>query len=874
MKKLIKILSFLMALLVFSTSVLAESPKETVKNMMDNDLDYFEDVYRFDLSIQKETQDDTKEKLTNPNAVFMVLTLGIMKNMPDGTFSENLIVTYPEFASMVYTLSAGTESGFVPDYSSFDNSNITVGEATYHVLNALGYTMGRAYGSFDEMALAQKIGLFKGGIVKKESLVTRGFAAQLFYNALEIDMMAQVSFGGSEKYSVQKGSTLLSDVFNVERIEGTVNATPGINIYSTVLPENDQIQIDRAVYMAGKLDFTDLLGMYVEGYVKIDAKNDYPIVLGLRKSDKGNSIKIKLTDIESVSSNEIKYYDGNKLKSINISDVKNVLYNADSKVNYKFTEALIDKEGEIVFTGGKYGKYTNAIIKDKSSYTVRHIAEKNKKIFLNNGLLFNGSDYIDVSNEDDDRFIRIVKDGAIISLADIKVNNAISVIQRADKRYTYIEVSDKTASGIVNARNDNMITVGNKDYYVTSLYEEASQLEDSTARNFVRGDSGVFYLTGDGFIAGYSGNDGIKYGIISLFGKTDGMDPELKVRIFTENSEWITAMAAKKIELDGKEMTKLEAADVLDAEKEAIAYNPVRFKLNSDGELVFLDTMSENEYSDSEKALSPKQKITWSGETNWTSPYVIYNGGESYSIFDAKMFIVPDETKRDNEDLYSVQKSTSISSGVHMSIDIYSRDELGHAALLVRTTSVGTDLYGSRIMVVEKVRHSTGDDGDRDVIIGYQHNGSSPGVGTWDSVTLSISDQLLKKEPTVNFKPGDVVLYAKDSSGKELIGYKILVRDGVMYNGQATTRFDANTNITYAYGIANAFNFDSSAKLMQVKADLGSGTFGTYTFVPRGVIEWKSSEKRFNSISLDEISPGEKVIVSGQGCHVCAIVLR
>lgn len=874
MKKLIKILSFLMAILVFSTSVLAESPKETIKNMMDNDLDYFDDIYRFDLSIQKESEEDTTEKISNPDAVFMVLTLGIMNNMPDGTFSEKLLVTYPEFASQVYILSAGTESGFVPDYSSFDNSNITVGEAAYHVLNALGYTMGREYGTFDEMALAQKIGLFEGGIVQREALVTRAIAAQLFYNALETDMMAQETFGKNEDYSIKKGCTLLSEVFNVERIEGTLNATPGINIYSTVLPENDQIQIDRAIYTAGNLDFTDLLGMYVEGYVKLDEKSDYPVVLGLKKSDKGTALKIKLTDIESISDTAIKYYDGEKLRNVNISGIKNVLYNGDAKVNYKFSEALIDCEGDIVFTGGKNGKFTNAIIREKASYTVRHIAEKNKKIFLNDNLLYNGSDYIDVSNEEEDRFIRIVKDGALISLADIKVDNAISVIQRADKRYTYIEVSDKTASGVVTARNDEMISVGNKDYYITSLYSEASKLDNATARNFVRGDSGMFYLTADGFIAGYSGNDGIKYGYITLFGKTDGMDPELKVKIFSENSEWITVAADKKLELDGKEMTKLEAADILDAEKENIEYNPVRFKLNADGELIMLDTMRETEESDHEEALSPSKKITWSGETNWTSPYVIYSGSESYSIFDAKMFLIPEEAKRDNEDLYSVQKSTSISSGVHMSIDIYNRDELGHASLLVKSSGGGADLYGSRIMAIEKVRHSISDEGDRDVIVGYQHNGSSPGVGTWDSVTLTISDTLLKKEPTINFKPGDIILYAKDSSGKELVNYRILVRDGVMYNGQANTQFDANTNITYAYGTANAFNFDSSAKLMQVKSDLGSGTFGTYTFIPRGVTEWISSEKRFNSISLDEISPGEKVLVSGQGCHVGAIVLR
>lgn len=874
MKKLIKILSFLMALLVFSTSVLAESPKETVKNMMDNDLDYFDDVYRFDLSIQKETEEDTKEKLSNPDAVFTMLALGIMDMTPDGTFNEKLLVTYPEFASQVYILSAGTESGFVPDYSSYDNSNITVGEATYHVLNALGYTMGRAYGSFDEMAIAQKIGLFKDGFHQKEALVTRGIAAQMFYNALETDMMSQETFGENDNFSVKNGSTLLGEVFNVEKIAGFLNATPGINIYSTVLPENNQVQIERATYITDNLDFTDLLGMYVEGYVRIDDESDYPVILGLRKSDKGNSFNLKFTDIESVKSDTIRYYDGEKIKSINLSGIKNVLYNGESKVNYKFSEDLIGKEGEIVFSGGKNGKYSIAVINEKASYTVRHIAEKNKKIFLNNGLLFNGSDYIDVSNEDEDRFIRIVKDGAIISLADIKVNNAISVIQRADKRYTYIEVSDKTASGIVNARNDNMITVGNKDYYVTSLYEEASQLEDSTARNFVRGDSGVFYLTAGGFIAGYTGNDGIKYGYITLFGKTDGMEPDLKVKLFAENSEWITAMAAKKIELDGKEMTKLEAAEILDAEKESIEYNPVRFKLNSAGEIVLLDTMRKTEHSDHDEALSPDKKVTWSGKTNWTSPYVIYNGSECYSIFDAKMFLVPEEAKRDNEDLYSVQKSTSISSGADISLDIYNRDELGHAALLVKSTGGGAALYGSRIIAIEKVRHIIDDNGDRDVIIGYQHNGSSPGVGTWDSVTLSISDTLLKKEPGISFKPGDIILYAKDSMGKELINYKLLVRDGALYPGINATQFDANTDITYAYGIANAFNFDSSAKLMQVKADLGSGTFGTYTFIPRGVIEWRSSEKRFNSISLDEISPGEKVLVSGQGCHVCAIVLR
>ena len=194
MKNFIKIFSLLMAMILFSANAFAAAENdvnkaEELREMMDSDLDYFDDVYRFDLSIEKENEDGNDEIISNPEAAFAVLTLGIMKPGTDGLFNENDLVSYSEFASMLYVLSSGPENGFDPGYSSYKDGQITVSEATYHVLNTLGYTMGRTYGSFNEMQLAQKLGLFKGGYHKGEALLTRGIAAQLFYNALETEIL-------------------------------------------------------------------------------------------------------------------------------------------------------------------------------------------------------------------------------------------------------------------------------------------------------------------------------------------------------------------------------------------------------------------------------------------------------------------------------------------------------------------------------------------------------------------------------------------------------------------------------------------------------------------------------------------------------------
>ena len=882
MKNFIKIFSLLMAMILFSANAFAAAENdvnkaEELREMMDSDLDYFDDVYRFDLSIEKENEDGNDEIISNPEAAFAVLTLGIMKPGTDGLFNENDLVSYSEFASMLYVLSSGPENGFDPGYSSYKDGQITVSEATYHVLNTLGYTMGRTYGSFNEMQLAQKLGLFKGGYHKGEALLTRGIAAQLFYNALETEILTQNIYGNDEEYTTGKDNTLLRNIFKVEKIEGTVNATTGINIYSTVLPKNNQIQIDRVVYDTGNLDFTDLLGKYVEGYMRIDINKDNPVILGLKKSSKDKSLTINLSDIYSIKEDYIRYYDGDKLRNISTNNLKYVLHNGETKLNYTFSQELIGGDGEIVFGGSRGGSYEFAIVREKSSFTVRYIAVENQKIFLNDGLLFNGKDYIDVSNEKGDRFIRIVKDGSIISIADIKSDNAISVIQRKDMLYTYIEVSDKSISGSINALNDGKIGIAAKEYPITKLYTEAANKPNATARNFVLGDSGTFYLTSSGIIAGYSGNDGVKYGYLTLVGSIKGMKSQLEIRMFTESNEWLTVQGAEKIELDGKKMEESDATDIIIEEEKNITYQPVRYKLNAKNELVFLDTMRQTEYSDNKKALTPDRMQNWSGTTNWTSPYVIYNGSESYSIFDAKFFIVPGEDNLENEDLYSVKTSTSIESNTTISLDMYNLDEMGHTPLVISqdTTSSTAGLYGSRTMAIEKVRHVIKEDGnDSLTITGYQTNSISPGVGNWGGVTLTISEQLLNREPDINFKPGDIILWAKDATGKELINYRLLVRDGQMYNGQSPTQFDSNTNITYAYGVANAFNFDASIKTIQVKVDQGDGTFGTYTFVPRGVQEWVSSEKSYKPIALDEISLGEKLLIVGQGCHTFITVFR
>lgn len=160
---------------------------------------------------------------------------GIMRGDPDGSFRTESNLTCAEAACMIFRMTGINEaavpaaegfeeleghwsysevacagmSGLVdPDEFSADR-HITYGELVKMLVTLLGYkpmaeSMGGAPHGY--IAVASNLGLFNGISVKTDSTITRGEAAVLLANGLDVPLMKQIGFGADVSYAVMDGT--------------------------------------------------------------------------------------------------------------------------------------------------------------------------------------------------------------------------------------------------------------------------------------------------------------------------------------------------------------------------------------------------------------------------------------------------------------------------------------------------------------------------------------------------------------------------------------------------------------------------------------------------------------------------------------------
>jgi predicted DNA-binding antitoxin AbrB/MazE fold protein len=193
------------------------------------------------------------------DAVERLVALDIIAGYPDGTFKPEQPVTRAEFAKiMVSALGIGEAanyaagptrfpdvtaghwaSGYInvavdvgiivgyPDGTFKPENQVTFAEAIKMIVAGLGYTpKANALGGYPGgyLAVAAEEGITKDVNVVSTLSANRGAIAMMIDNALEVDLMEQVSYGDSPEWKTIKGKTLLNSKLDVEEVEGTVVA--------------------------------------------------------------------------------------------------------------------------------------------------------------------------------------------------------------------------------------------------------------------------------------------------------------------------------------------------------------------------------------------------------------------------------------------------------------------------------------------------------------------------------------------------------------------------------------------------------------------------------------------------------------------------
>jgi len=521
------------------------------------------------------------------------------------SFSEEDYITREEFSAIICKLAGSSEVNIEKaaqlDYIlPFDDGtlapteNIRFDEVVRAFVIALGYDVqvDSAYGG-SYLTLASSLGITDGLGLYANSGVTEAQMGLMVYRTLEAPMMLlnlQGTDGGM--YEVDEDKTILGERFGVFKGKGRITANEFSALSGGKGASKGCVNVDGGhELLVGNTDAEFLLGYYVEFLYKHGDDEDTLIWI-YADSEKNRELFIEGRDIEDYDNLTYTFYDNNREKEEKLSSATAFIYNGVAVSGMKLTKKqMMPEYGEItLLDADRDGKYDTVIIMDYIP-SVADYVDAEKKIVYNKGNL----PTYELENADSVKvFDSKYKE---LELKDIKSNAVLWVAESLDKKYVTILVSAETVSGAVTGtkkdeNGNKMITVSGKDYYVEKSLDEQY--------GFKVGSSGLYRLDIIGNIIGYEPTLSDEFIIGYLLKSTIDENEEypLILKILSDE-EPHNYFCDEKVKLNGIAISNYNAlANELSETPGNVKKQIIRFKLNSEGRITYIETASDTVTSD------------------------------------------------------------------------------------------------------------------------------------------------------------------------------------------------------------------------------------------------------------------------------------
>ncbi len=767
--------------------------------------------------------------------VSFATAMGFMEGYPDGTFHTDETMTRAEFAALAVRLrgidagsaeaqtpfpdvstghwasgviSCAVGSGILkgyPDGYFYPEEQITVGEAVCVMIGVLGYTyFAESQGGYPQGYLAQASSL---GILRTaanaEDPMTRGMIAELIYRASEVDILRQVSFGQTAELEKKRDVTYLSEYHNIYKARGIVTADQYTKINGETTLQVGEAEVDGIVYYAGDSGVQAYLGQSVEFYYQKDDTADRDtIVFAMPRSNR--IIEVKSTDLApDTTGSRLSYYDGGRRQHETIESNADIIYNLgyDGKAINLEAQTLLDLHGTITgIDNDNDGGIDVLILTDWDTVVVEGVSVEDKRI----SLMFGAAPI-----ELDDAGIRysIQKNGQEITLSDISKKDMLSVAvsrnfydSTADKKKIQILVCTDIISGSITAVSEDGVVIA------TSTDQEGQAKEYRVSDQFISENGteitndfkGAFYLDTLGEVAYYEqgGSSGKRFGYVLEAASDGGISSSYSVKLLTQTGSVEIYPLADRLSVDGTGHSAAEAYQIMfeNTEMPGKVRGMVRYGMNSDGKINFLDTKAPNSDHDIDELT--ESKIAFSNGMRYQSQsrmLVSYQDPQRYIIGnDCVVFVIPEVVDSDdeymvygssyfaNEQYYGAASSGSTFSMWNVKDGIPAAISMTVAAATVGLGSIDTS--NSTVGVVTKVNKAASANGDQvyNVVIWlagsenkYTFVEKSKIVRNDGSITDQRPDGSGKMTPDKDLEFGDVVMIDADTQNRINVLYRL-----------------------------------------------------------------------------------------------------
>jgi len=838
---------------------------------------------------------DVTEDNKNGEAIDVLSSLGIIKGYDDGQFKPDKEVTRAELTSLlmrllnlsitgttvadsgytdvannhwaVYDIKTASSMGIIKGFGDGNfgpEASVTFEQAVKMVVCMLGYeSVAIDKGGWPDGYVAQgrDLGLLKSAEIPQTNAAPRKIIAQILYNALDVDLMAERKTDNDEKsYYIKNGQNLMTEYMKIEKIDGMVTATSKTRLdnLESQLPD-DQIEITSknivGQYKVGTFESAkSMIGLSVIAYVKYDEYNVNKIIQHMMPKAKVDEIKFDAAEIDSFTEQ--------RLRTINEKTGKTVDYKINPAAIYMYNGKAISKDylfannlaqpvvGSVRLVNSGSG-YDYIEIESYKNYLVKSVDTSEFLIYVDNtvGNVTESTIFAPVERTLD-YSISIKKGTSDVNLSSIRKGNIISVKQTIPEAQVGIQnmeilVSDTKKTGKITEEDSEYVKIDGTKYTISPFIEDTD-----LAKKIVYNTSGTFYVDAFNniYFAEFSTGGAYKYAYVINAGvKTSGDGDEANVRLFDYSTSSVKLYdfhtrvtingAPSKSGSDAVSALEESAALFDDANGSNMTYaQPIKYLVNNQGKISEIVTANSTT-DDSLKNIVFDE----TSEYNSTNKYFKMNSNNNK--IDSKSIVIEVPLDRFDTEGYAKRSYSYFKNNYPYEIHSIGTNESGAAnIILAYEPNVDKDVeYNTPTYIVKDIKLTTVDEEmkTRLTLINFQ-------TGAETTEYCANADYIADVEI------GDVIRFGKETDGDINENVYIYLDMSAAKAGTHPTmpaNKAAMSNISKypLRKVAMAENYDDPYRVVDVS---NTSTYYIYLYAtPYSVTE--------NSFELSDLIPGE-----------------
>ena len=684
------------------------------------------------------------------------------------------VAAYSDFVYQCKIMNGVGAGLFDPD------SQVTYAQLLKTVVAFLGYTeLAESKGGYPYgyIAVAQQLELIDRMPPSIDSVVTKSMVASVFRLATNVPLMERITYGSDDvKYEINSDSDFLGTYMDITRIRGVVSANYLADLEENDELEYDQIKIDGNIFYITEAcsNIINDIGCEVDVYVKAYKTSRTSSIMYYELCDSNNIITVDGDDVGGLSSGKIEYYDNEKTKTARIAGNTKVVYNGTLAASYD--ESTVNPfdgsslEGSLKLIDNDNDGVSEVVIVDAyRSYIVKNVV--NNVIFTE---ICPEEMTIDLGSNFKDGDIEITNViGQPIMLSEIEADDIINVSLDLDDKIKRIVVTIDTFSGTVNGINESESII-DIDGFEFEMSKNLINNPESDYNGIQLGAKATLYFNKDGKVSDIKVSDAkYKTGYL-VAARTEGIDNEWIVRIFSSSGNFEDLTLSEKVrlasggrisasDLIGKFYAEADEIDSATGEPTGnkvakFERQVVLYKVNEDGKINWIDFAEGTEIRNGLYKMpgfdgtSPKSLYYRSSQKNF--------GAELLLSASTVVFNVPPEEDADNWSRYYVESSSYYGNDGTYTTDFvaYSTDENGSPCAEVLVEYDGTKAIESTAdaFVIDKVTEVIDENGEEKLkISGFIYGTLTTYYGDTAEINDCLYGETLERGDIIRIKAVD-----------------------------------------------------------------------------------------------------------------------